>query len=289
MHPIGGKLIHNRWHVALCSAVAAWTWAQVTGYSPAGTDLLVIPLVMLCIYQWNRTFDAKEDAANTTSRSGLSIRQMIMVRWLCMGGFVLGIALSWQSAGNAAVFILMTVVLLGLLYSTPLAGSAGRRLKNIFVVKNLTSALGWTLLVVAYPVVHAGEPFSLTHGMAAWVMFSSVWMVELIWDIRDRRGDAIAGVRTVPVLLGTNTALGWVHAVNTTSAIVLIAALAAGLLPVIWAIVLANNILVGYWSRKFRDATTTPPATDARIRSHQLVGIQTILLFGLGMAAMVLA
>ena len=112
------------------------------------------------------------------------------------------------------------------------------------------------------------------------VMSATVFIVEIIWDIRDLDGDQQAGIKTIPVELGVTAAIQWVVAINSFSALITLGGLYFGVLPLTWLFVLVNNLLVAFWiwpgGRKI---------LIQRVWSHTLVAFQTVLLICLGLLA----
>lgn len=271
--------IRNRGHVATCSAASVWCWSQLTGSSLIAADLIIVPVIMVCIYQWNRLYDLDEDLINSPVRAKLTILYKVAFKYLCPVGTVLVIILALHTGSTHAVIILITVVFLGFLYSTPFVSITQKRLKNLTVVKNLTSALGWTLLVVFYPAIHAGIPIGVDHWISSFMMFAAVWMVELIWDVRDQEGDAMAGVQTIPVLMGVDASRRWILIINSFSVLILLIGFLSGVVTALWLFLLLNNILIYGWVTWNRDVL------HSRDWSHSLVGLQTVLLVLLGLYA----
>lgn len=271
------SLIRNRIHVATCSVIAAWTWSHLAGSHLLAIDLFVIPLIMLCIYQWNRLYDLGEDAINSPKSAYLTFRNKRWIKCFCLTGVIFGWTLSFVTGPIQAVFILSSVILLGAFYSMPFFSISGKRLKNLTHVKNHTSAVGWTLLVVIYPPVHSSSYLFTEHWVAAMVMFTSVWMVELIWDIRDQKGDALSGVNTIPVLQGVDSTRRWILMINGCAVLILLAVIVSGVISAVWLFILLNNLLIYIW------ITRNVQILSKRDESHLLVAMQTLLLVSLGL------
>jgi 4-hydroxybenzoate polyprenyltransferase len=276
------SMIRNRIHVTVCSAAAAWTWSQLTGSQILTIDLVVVPLTMACIYQLNRIFDLNEDSINSPAAADSTQLYRNWIIYFCLSAGLFVLILSFASGSITGVLILSTVICLGIFYSMPLFSITGRRLKNFTLIKNLTSAAGWTLLVVFYPPIHAGYELIAGHWVASMVMFTTVWMVELIWDIRDQKGDALSGVNTIPVLQGVDSARQWIMIINTCAVLLLLVVFASGYISAIWLLILFNNFLIYAWIPQEGTVIYN------RKWSHLLVGMQTMILVALGIYAVFL-
>ena len=276
-----GVFIRNRVHVVTCSFAAVWGWGKLTGTQLLPEDLLTVPLAIACIYSWNRLHDFREDLINSPIAARLAIKSRSAIQSFCMVAVPISLGLSLLRGEKWAVSLLIFVVIIGFLYSTPLSQHSPRkRLKNIFLVKNLISILGWSLLTVVYPAAHSGASINVHHWFAFMVMSATVFIVEIIWDIRDLDGDQQAGIKTIPVELGVTAAIQWVVAINSFSALITLGGLYFGVLPLTWLFVLVNNLLVAVWiwpgGRKI---------LIQRVWSHTLVAFQTVLLICLGLLA----
>ncbi|MFH5831736.1 UbiA family prenyltransferase [Halalkalibaculum sp. DA384] len=275
------RIVRNRIHVVVCAASATWAWAQLANTPLPITNLVIVSLMMFCIYEWNRLFDMVEDQINSPSRAWHSQNSKAILIYGCILSLVLCLMLVPLTGNPNALGILILVVFLGVLYSTPLSlmpfGKISR-LKNIPILKNVTSGIGWSLLVVIYPAVHTAQPLTVKHGVAAALMFGSVWMVELIWDIRDQKGDRAAKVQTIPVLKGIKGAFDWISTLNVITGLGLLTAVVMGWVPEYWLIILTNNLLIYVWLPE-------EEIMFNRKWSHLLITIQTLLLVLIGVLA----
>jgi 4-hydroxybenzoate polyprenyltransferase len=265
--------IRNKLHVAACSLAATWAWGRMLGTPPLMVDLFVVPVVVLSIYQWNRLTDVREDTVNCPDELAAAEQARGLIRVSCLLGalFALGGALLVGRAAGAIVVLIG--LLLGWLYGFR-SGAETLGLKRLFGIKNVSSAFGWTLVTVLYPGLHSGASLRAGLWLAAACMFLAVWTVEVLWDIRDVRGDTVAGVPSLPVVLGAPAARRLAHAGNLLIVALVGTAVVTRTLPAIWALILVNPLITFVWLRLGNEA--------GRGWSHLLVLMQTLLLFGLG-------
>lgn len=98
-------------------------------------------------------------------------------------------------------------LLLFFLYSFPPLGRL--RLKNFFLSKTLINASLFTAAVTFSPALlrwGAEPPVLAAVARAAAGMFPAALCLTVLLDVRDAAGDAAAGVRTLPVVLGARRA-----------------------------------------------------------------------------------
>ena len=131
----------------------------------------------------------------------------------------------------------MTLVPLiaGVLYSMPVLPKAFgyRRLKEIPVMKNLVVGGSWAVILVLLPCMIAGVPITLQTDLCLLFFFSYAFIASSLPDMRDREGDAMAGVVTIPVLIGVDRTKRVLAALNWTTALVVIALGVATMLPLL--------------------------------------------------------
>ena len=271
-----------RLHISLFTLAAVWGWSRLFATQVLPEDYLIAPLIMSCVYLWNRAWDLQEDSINCpdSTRHFERARHFILALAPLIGVVCIGLAA--LRGPLLAPLALVVILLVGFAYSAPfLPGRPNRRLKDFCHVKNLTSALGWVVLVTLYPALHAAGPLSAAYLLGSVILFLAVWTVEIIWDIRDVEGDRQAGVITLPVALGPAGANRWIWGLNILGAITILAGLGLKLLPQAWYLALVNNALIAGWARLGADRLQ-----QGRFWSHGLVVAQTGLIAAAGFLAL---
>lgn len=169
--------------------------------------IAVIPfLAAFSIYNLNRKTDEDEDAINRVDRFAFTKRYERPLYYGAVLTMVLCLVIS-GTGGILSLLVTSAPFLLGILYSFRfLPKRCGyQRLKEIPGVKNIIVGVSWGIPLALLPVLlNQGIPDSRT--VIAFVLFF-LWgfMASMIPDIRDREGDARAGVRTIPVIYGEET------------------------------------------------------------------------------------
>lgn len=267
-------IVRNRFHVTICSLAAVWGWAQLTGYPLLPEDLIIVPLIMYSIYQWNRIYDLKEDYINTPGNAKNALKNIQWIAITCFICLVISFVMASLRGNRLAIIFLFLVLGLGIFYSTPVNK---KRLKEIYLVKNLTSSLGWSLITILYPIIHSGSSLNIEHWTVFIIMFSAVWIVELIWDIRDVKGDKQFHVNTIPVVHGILKAKQFIMALDVFIICLVLGGFIIGNFGSIWLFIVLNNLLIIFWIY-----IPGSKLLENRTGSHLLVFIQTILLTCLG-------
>jgi 4-hydroxybenzoate polyprenyltransferase len=166
--------------------------------------IAVIPfLVAFSIYNLNRKTDEDEDAINRQDRFAFTKRYEIYLYYGALLSFAAALILS-ALYGIPSFLATAAPFIFGTLYSFRLLPEqAGyRRLKEIPAVKNIVVGLAWATFLAFLPIfLNHSTPDSKT-AISFLLFFMWGFMASLIPDVRDKVGDARAGVRTIPVIIG---------------------------------------------------------------------------------------
>jgi len=154
------------------------------------------------IYILNKVADAKEDAVNVRARP----MDRKWGKYAMSAAIFLAIApMPYLFFVNLKILIFYILVpgLFGVLYSYPLRiFGFSRRLKDVPFAKNIISALVWASVPFALGLIY----YKVSPSFASFEIFVTVVMVvfiiELLFDIRDIDGDLAAGIKTFPNQMG---------------------------------------------------------------------------------------
>ena len=146
------------------------------------------------VYLWNRIMDTREDRIN-------GIAEHFRREWLIKAALLTIIApvpIYFYTGGISFGCVAFILASLGIFYSYP----ERYRLKKIFLLKNIIPAFCWTLSLASLLSISA-ESLSLYEALK-WLfpLFFLAVCFEVFWDLPDIEGDRLAGVRTLPVVMG---------------------------------------------------------------------------------------
>ena len=205
----------SRPHITAIAALGVFTFGWLfTGEYPW-------LLTAVCALDWfivnliNRTVDLKEDSTNIISETGfVDQNRRLLLRTALV--FLLISLVVVHFLNPAITALRITCHLLGAFYNWPLLPGK-RRLKQLYFWKNTASAVGFLITLFGYPLATAwwGNGFHSFPPGITWqtVVFAAVFFFlfelsyEVIYDLRDVKGDALAGIRTYPVAHGVRTAI----------------------------------------------------------------------------------
>jgi len=245
------SFFRNKLHLSLLSALAAGSWSIYFGISVNGWMLLCVFLLTFSIYQDNRLTDDAEDATNDPDGLSQAIEHRNFIRYATFYPFsLLALLIAWQF-GQPAFWATAVVILIGVLYnhhcfpailSSRLNGA--RRMKDIFVIKNLVPPLDWAIALVFLPLLFSGRMLSLQAWICWGYVFCCAFFIEVMWDMRDRRGDLASGIRTIANTISFRQTKQLLIIASLASGALLFAFTFTGILPEITYFLLANNAAV---------------------------------------------
>jgi len=205
----------SRLHITAIAALGVFTFGWLfTGVYPW-------LLTAVCALDWfivnliNRTVDLEEDKANIIMETGFVDRNRRLLKRIAL--MLLLVSLVVVHFLNPAITGLRIAChLLGAFYNWPLLPGR-RRLKQLYFWKNNASAVGFLITVFGYPLATGWWGHRSHHFPpgVTWetVVFAAVFFFlfeisyEVIYDLRDVKGDALAGIRTYPVVHGERAAI----------------------------------------------------------------------------------
>jgi 4-hydroxybenzoate polyprenyltransferase len=241
----------GRTHIVAIAAMGTFTFGWLfTGRHPwalagvAAVDWFLVNLL-------NRVVDLPEDIDNRIAGTDFVAAHRRAILVVGFGVLLASFPLVHLLVAPATTPLRAAFHALGLAYNWPIF-PGGRRIKQLFFWKNTASATGFMLTVFGYPLVEALRRGGLAPGVgpaaiavSAGFFFLFELSYEVIYDLRDAPGDARAGVRTYPVVLGERGAARIIDALLGASVATLAGGYAAGAVP--WRVFIMAVAPVVQW------------------------------------------
>ena len=274
--------LNERLHIILSSLALLWCWDRVLGMGVRSVDYFILPLAVACICQWNRLTDLREDAVNCPEELEEALKRQRRIRIFSYAGGVTAIVLALVTDPTWPVAAVVAAgAAVGFFYSTsPWPGRATLRIKNLFVLKNLSSGIGWTLGLLVYPALRANHSLDGPFWLASAYMFLAVMAHEMIWDLRDVAGDRAAGVRTLPVVAGPGATKVFVLAAMAVLAALIAASVAVRMVPLWWLLLIPHAGILAVVTAQFDGWFRS-----SRLVTYLLVVMTTVFSFAMGALA----
>ncbi|MCS7014251.1 MAG: UbiA family prenyltransferase [Chloroherpetonaceae bacterium] len=253
-------IFRNKLHLATLAALGAATWAIYFGVPIIWQCLLTVFLLTLSIYQYNRLTDVAEDLHNQPENLRAAQRQSFFITYCLfyaatLVSLVLAAQFGWQT-----FLITFLLAAIGFLYNQKCfpealsqAVGGAKRLKDLYIIKNLVPPIDWATAMIVLPLAFANQPISL-RAWVCWVyLFTCAFFIEVMWDIRDRHGDMLSGIKTIANTLSLCSTKVFLVVSSSLSGLGLFLATYFGVLPQVSYFLLSNNVAVMVIASSYRD------------------------------------
>lgn len=241
----------NKLHLSLLSSLGAASWSVYFDIPVNLWAVLTVFFLTFSIYQDNRLTDEGEDATNDPEGLKNALRHEALITYATFYLLSLVSLVTAFQFGRPAFLTTALVILIGFLYnhkcfpaflSRRLNGA--RRLKDIYIVKNLTPPIDWATALVFLSLFFEGEALSLKAWICWGYVFICAFFVEVMWDMRDHRGDLMSGIKTIANTLSFAQTKRFLILTSLISGLLLLYFTNAENLPSSTYFLLANNVAV---------------------------------------------
>ena len=217
----------GRFHIVAIAALAAvvfgWEFDGRMGFAAGG----LVAFDWFLLNLMNRIADVPEDRHNGVSGTGFVEANAGALMRIAFIGLAVSL-IGARPLGTELLVLRVAFHLGGFAYSFP---TVGRRIKEVFVLKNVFSGLLFILSVVGYPLALRERAPPLPEVIALCAFFLPLEITYgLIYDLRDVEGDAISGFVTLPIKWGEQRTRALIDLLLALSAAALLAGFIAGAL-----------------------------------------------------------
>jgi 4-hydroxybenzoate polyprenyltransferase len=205
MKKLADFLIFGAVFIACCAVALCYETNLLLGISPNSPSVyLFIFGATLVQYNLHYLFKNSPGTTAATPRDAWSASHRQTQRFLGIAGFTLILStVLWLQPRHFVVLAILA--LLASLYSLPLLPFRRKRLKEYGLFKIFLLSLEWTLVTVWFPADQSGiDPTS--YWLVLIRRFVFMFVLCLLFDIRDIESDRAAGIRTLPVRTGATIA-----------------------------------------------------------------------------------
>ncbi|MFQ3597142.1 MAG: UbiA family prenyltransferase [Chloroherpetonaceae bacterium] len=260
-------LFRNKIHLSLLSALGAAMWSLYFGVEVNLWCVVSVFFLTFSIYQYNRLTDDVEDAVNDPDNLTRAKSTKFLIHYVFF--YALTAVALFISAffGTAAFFTTLFIALVGFLYNEKCFPdwltkqlNGARRLKDMYIIKNLTPPIDWATAMVLLPLLFAGESLSQESNLFSlkvWIcwgyVFACAFFIEVMWDIRDRKGDLLAGIKTIANTFSLVRTKAFLIGSSAISGIALFVVTFNGILPQHTYFLLSNNLAVMFIASSYQD------------------------------------
>jgi 4-hydroxybenzoate polyprenyltransferase len=250
----------NKLHLSILSALGAGAWSIFFNIPINYWAVITVFLLTFSIYQYNRLTDDVEDSANTPENFQDAKKNSFLITYISFYFFSALALLIAYFYGPVAFWTTLIIEIIGFLYnqkcfpefiSKRLGGA--RRFKDMYVIKNLVPPIDWAAAMVFIPIFFAGESLTLKAWICWGYVFICAFFIEVMWDMRDRRGDLVSGIKTIANTFTFSHTKMLLNTLSVLSGIGLFISTYLNILPDSSYFLLTNNIAVMIIANSYRE------------------------------------
>ncbi|MDG6243955.1 MAG: UbiA family prenyltransferase [Methanolobus sp.] len=194
-------------------------------------------LIIYSVYTLDRAMDSEEDMANRPELKGASNRTALVVSLMC---FVAGAAILTI---NGLMIIAFLPLITGYLYSKGLKiGKFDLKLKGGLGKKNMVVGITWGAFIAG--IAGVGATTVVTPLIVFLYFAMKLFINSTIYDFKDIKGDMLAGIRTLPVVLGQGKAKKLLFSLHLLSHSILLVSIIAGFIA-FEPVIIIYSLLIG--------------------------------------------
>lgn len=194
----------NKLHLSLLSALGAASWSVYFDIPVNRWAILSVFFLTFSIYQYNRLTDDIEDTVNDPESLIKAVKNDLLITYLIYYLLSLVSLVIAVQFGQSAFWATTFIIVIGYLYNEKIFPKflsrrlhGARRLKDMYIIKNLTPPLDWATALVFLPLFFEGRSLSPKAWICWGYVFICAFFIEVMWDMRDRRGDLLSGIKTI--------------------------------------------------------------------------------------------
>lgn len=247
------------------------TIAMIVLSVPPNVAPAILGLVTFAVYANDRIADADDDAVSKPDQVAFVRRHENVLYVLAAVAYGLAVALALLG-GPAAFALTFLPGVFWVLYAAdwvPEVTARLPRLKDVLVVNSAVVAFAWAVSLTFLPLAVAGRSPTPLAGMVFAYFFLRSFVDTELPNVDDRRSDAAAGVRTLPVVFGVETTRRVLVGVDVLTLGLVVGGVLTGVVSVLIAVALGSGLVYSTVSTlalvgrdEQRDWTTIAPELE---------------------------
>lgn len=190
--------------------------------------LLIAYLTPLIIYSYNYYGELERDVATNPERAGHLRKKVGLYPFIIVFYLALLALLLYLYASYIMIIFVLILVFCGIFYTVLLKDIT----KVIPGFKGVYIAFVWALAGTFFFNIHYEISFNLFHILVFLFIFLKGMVNVTFFDIKDIEGDREQGLKTLPVILGKERTLKYLHVLNVLAFIPLFIGIFLGVIPV---------------------------------------------------------
>ena len=215
----------NKIHLVLCAFFATLAWATLLENKISVIPVLTISLCVFSIYQVNRYTDVIEDQINAPAALYRAINNKSIILALVVISTIFSLSLS-SLGGVWSLASIVFLYFLGIFYNMDINIAIIKiklkRLKRVFLLKNIVPSFTWAFLIIIYPIIFSHQDIDFQDWLIFIYLCSQVFIIEVLWDIRDLKGDLACDLATLPIRYGISRSKKIIMTINIAIGVIIL-------------------------------------------------------------------
>ena len=244
--PIWNEFIYSG-HLFALGAISVVAMCAIIFSIPITWDFLaLIYFIFYPIYFYDYSRGASDDLL-TNSKRAEHFKNKKKTSFIIYGSFLITGIISLYFSNFLTMCISFTILIFGLLY-----GSYFKLLtKKIVAFKNIYVSFVWALLVI-FLFYYYSFPLTSAALLITTFIFLRIFIIQILFDVRDVEGDQKKGLKTVPVVLGNHKEFNLLKNLNGVTILMICYGIYFNLIPIISFVILLAILYSFYYIQKIR-------------------------------------
>ena len=244
--PIWNEFIYSG-HLFALGAISVVAMCAILFNIPLTWDFLaLIYFIFYPIYFYDYSRGASDDLL-TNSKRAEHFKNKKKTSFIIYCSFLITGIISLYFSNFLTMCVSFTILIFGLLY-----GSYFKLLtKKIVAFKNIYVSFVWALLVV-FLFYYYSCPLTSSALLITTFIFLRIFIIQILFDVRDVEGDQKKGLLTVPVVLGNQKEFNLIKILNAITFLMICFGLYFNLIPIISFMILLAFFYSYYYIKKIK-------------------------------------
>lgn len=231
--------------------------------------LAIAYLIPLIVYSYDYYRDINKDITTNSERASYFTNKSQIYPYI-MGSYAVTLAILLVLFSNLMlVSFILILVIVGVLYTVALKDFT----QKIPAFKNIYTALTWSLAGTFFIPLYYSLNFSLVYILIFLFVFLKCLPNIIFFDVKDIASDAQAKLKTIPVLLGKEKSLKFLHGLNILAFIPLFIGIYLKIIPLFGA----SMIVFYFYSLYYLKKAEKVNGKELRMVSYTLADAEFIL------------
>lgn len=218
MNTIRNEITYGGYFAALCSPAFVLFTASLMNIKVDLPILVISYILPLIVYSYDYYKDIDKDIQENSKRASFLKKKAKKYPYVLSFYLILLISLLIMFFNFNLIIFIILLITTGILYNIAFKDLT----KKIPLFKNIYTALTWALGGTFFPIIYYSLNISPLITIVFLVIFIRCLNNIIFFDLKDIENDKKQKLKTLPVILGKNTTIKFLHSLNIISLILIV-------------------------------------------------------------------